>query len=90
MVNIVRDARIALLNVPVDDIPKHMQTLIHFIFLAAKIAVATAWKSPVIDLALLKCKLSWIMLNEKLVSVLPDRQTLFDRKPWLNYLEVSV
>lgn len=79
-----------MLPLPVDDIPKHMQTLIHFIFLAAKIAVAMAWKSPVIDLALLKCKLTWIMLNEKLVSVLQDRQTLFDMKPWLTYLEVSV
>lgn len=46
-------------------------------FLAAEIAIVTACKSPVIDIALMKRKLTWIMLNEKFVSVLQDKQPLF-------------
>lgn len=48
-------------------------------FLAAKIAIAAACKSPMIDLALMKQKLTWIMLHKKLVSVLRDKQSLFER-----------
>lgn len=89
-VNIKKDANIALLNKPVEDIPKHTQTLIYYMFLSAKIAIASAWKSPAIDIALLKRKLSWIMLNEKIVSVLRDRQAVFDRvwSPWIDYLRI--
>lgn len=58
--------------------------------LPAKIAIVTAWKSHFIDIALLKRKLMWIMLNEKNVSVLQDKQPLFDKiwSPWLAYLQV--
>lgn len=34
--NIPKDAQMTLLNTPVDDIPRHMQTLIHFMFLGGK------------------------------------------------------
>lgn len=90
MVNIERDTRIVLLNMPVDNIPRHTQILIYFIFLVAKIANTTAWKSPAVNLALLKLKLTWTMLNKKIVSVLWDKQALFDKvwKPWLSYLQV--
>lgn len=59
-------------------------------FLAAKIAIAAAWKSPVIDMAIIKCKLTWIMLNEKIVNILRDKQSPFDKtwSPWLAYLQV--
>lgn len=69
MVNITKDASIALLNKLVENVPRHTHRL-YFMFLVPKIAIATAWKSPVIVLALMKCKLTWIMLNEKIVSVL--------------------
>lgn len=42
IVNITKDARIVLLNEPAENIARHTQTLIYFIFLAAKIAIATA------------------------------------------------
>lgn len=59
-------------------------------FLAAKIAIATAWKIPVIDLALMKRKLTWIMLHETMVSVLRDKQSPFEKvwTSWLSYLRV--
>lgn len=41
-------------------------------FLAAKIAIATAWKIYVIDIALMKRKRMWLMLNEKIPSVLRE------------------
>lgn len=53
MVNNIKDPKIALLNEPVDNIPRSIQTLIYFKFLAAKIVIATARKSSVIDLALI-------------------------------------
>lgn len=56
LVNIIKDASIVLLNKPVENVPRHTQTLIYFMFLAAKIVIATAWKSPVI--ALMKRKLT--------------------------------
>lgn len=42
LVNISKDAWVAFLNKPVDGIPRHMQTLFYFMFLAAKMAIATA------------------------------------------------
>lgn len=44
----------ALLDKPVENVLRHTQTLSYFMFLAAKIAVASAWKSPVIDFTLVK------------------------------------
>lgn len=56
MVSITKDACIELLNEPDKNIPRCAQTFIYFIFLVAKIAIATAWKSLVVDIALLKRK----------------------------------
>lgn len=87
MVNITENASIALLNKPVENVPRHTQTLIYFMLLAA---IAIARKSSVIDIALMKWKLTWVMLNEKVVSVLGDEQPTFDEiwSPWLAYLQV--
>lgn len=72
------------------NVPRHTQTLIYFIFLAAKITIATSWKSPVIDIAFMKHKLTWIMLNEKILSSLREKQFLFIEiwSAWLTYLQV--
>lgn len=70
MINIVKDPRVSLLNQPVAGVPRHTQTLIYFMFLMAKIAIETAWKKKVVDLASMKRKLTWIMTYEKLVSIL--------------------
>lgn len=58
MVNVTKDARIALVNKPVENVPRYTQTLINFMFLAAKIAIATAWKSPALGIAIMKGKLT--------------------------------
>lgn len=79
MVNITKDPWITLFIEPVQNILRSTQTLIYYMFLAAKIASASTWKSPMIDLVLMKQKLSWIMLHEKLVSVLQNTQSLFER-----------
>lgn len=92
MMNIVKNPRVALLNEPVSDISKHTQTLIYFMFLAPKISIATTWKNSVVDLAVMKRKLTWIMFNEKLVSILKDRSSRFDCvwNPWIKYLQPPV
>lgn len=48
----------ALLNKPVENVQRHTQTLIYVMFLAAKIAIASAWKSLVIDLVFMKRNLT--------------------------------
>lgn len=50
-------------------------------YLMAKIAIVTVRKSPVIDIyiALVKRKLMWIMLNEKIVSVFRDKNPFFTK-----------
>lgn len=58
LVNIANDANIILLNKPVENVLQYTQTLIYFMFLVAKIAIATVWKSPVIDFAIVKLKLT--------------------------------
>lgn len=46
-VNLVQNPRVALLNELVADIPKHTQALIYFVFLEAKIAIATALEETI-------------------------------------------
>lgn len=53
-VKIIKDPQFALLNDPVENIQRSTQTLIYYMFLAAKIAIGTVWKSPMINLTLIK------------------------------------
>lgn len=84
MVNIINDSRIALLNELVEGLLDTTR-LIYFFYLAVNIAISTAWKKPLVDLEVMKCKLTWIMTNEKLVSVLQDTSPQFERvwNPWI-------
>lgn len=52
--------------------------LISFMYLAACIAIARLWKSPTISLDMVKTKLSWIMISEKLLAV-NDKLSLFEK-----------
>lgn len=90
MVNIVKNPRVALLNGPITKVSKHAQTQKYFMFLGAKITIATEWKGPVVDLAVMKQKWTWIMLNKKLGSILKDQSSRFDRvgDPWIKYLQL--
>lgn len=50
-----------------------MQRLIFFMFLATKLIIARSWKKSVyIYMSLYGRKVSWIMLNEQLTSVIND------------------
>lgn len=53
-----------------------MSGLTAFIFKAARISIARSWKSPTITFELLKAKLLWIMINERLSAILNDKLAL--------------
>lgn len=86
MVNI----SIALLNKPVENVARHTQTLIYFIVFRGYNRYCIGMENPVIDLAWMKRILNWIMLNEKIGSVLRDKQSCLEKtwSPWLSYLQV--
>lgn len=48
------------------------QKLIYFMLFPAKLSIARSWKRPSVHIALFRCKVSWIMLNEHLASRLTD------------------
>ena len=87
-VNLRKSPQQALLRRPVDGTQRRAGTLIAFIFTAARIAIAKSWRCPVIPFTLVKSKLSWIMVNERLAAILLDKQAKFDVvwEPWINYL----
>lgn len=82
---------IALLNWPIPKISKSTQKLIQFIFLGTKLSIAKAWKQGRVAWRAIKNKISWIMTQEKLISVLLDRVQQFEKtwEPWANYIGVS-
>lgn len=86
-VNLIKSPLQALLGCPVEGTSKHIRRLIAFIFIASRISIAKSWKSSTIPFHLLKYKLSWIMVNERLSAIL-NKVALFDKiwDPWINYL----
>lgn len=68
--------------------PGYKRWLVTLIYLAARIAIARSWKSPTIQFSLVKSKLSWIMVNERLLAGLNDKIAFFDKiwDPWIKYL----
>lgn len=86
--NLVKSPLHALLGRPVEGTSKSMRRLITFIFVAARISIAKSWKSPTVPFYLLKAKLSWIMINERLTAILKDKMTGFNKTwdPWIEYL----
>ena len=87
-VNLVKSPLHALLGRPVEGTTKHLRKLIAFIFVAARITIAKSWRSPTVPFCLLKSKLSWIMVNERMSAILNDRVAVFDKvwDPWISYL----
>lgn len=90
-VNLRENLEQALFNVPIPDIPTGTRKLIYFIFLAAKLAIASSWKTQLLSLYLVKSKLGWIMVHCRLSSIMNNAQSLVDAgwKPWMSYLEGS-
>lgn len=79
---------IALLNGNPVGCAKPLQTLVHFILLGTKITIARAWKQPTVSLAAVKRKISWVMVQEKTVSILQSTTEKHDtvREPWKTYI----
>lgn len=67
---------------------RHARRLLAFIFGATRISIARSWNSLAIPFDLVKTKLSWIMVNERLSTILLDKQVWFDKiwEPWIKYL----
>lgn len=83
---------VALLNFPVREVPRATQRLIFFIILGAKLTLAKAWKKSSVSTTLAKRKISWIMNQEKMASVVLDSSTKFKQiwEPWANYIGVTL
>lgn len=80
--------QIALLNENIDKVSKNSQKRNHFIMLGAKNSINWAWKQPSVSFAEAKQKISWIMAQEKGVSIFQDAVQKFDLiwEPWANYI----
>lgn len=61
---------IALLKSRPLDCSRSLRTLTHVILLGAKIMISRSWKRPGVSFAAAKRKISWIMVQEKTVSIL--------------------
>lgn len=74
-----------------EGVLRHTKKLISFIYTASRIAIARSWRKPLIPFELVKAKLMWIMINERLSAILLDKQRAFDRiwEPWWTYLSTG-
>lgn len=89
---IPRSPEVAILNANVPGISKATQTLINFILLGTKISIAKAWKQPRPSFNAVKRKVSWIMAQEKLSSILTNTSLKFQTiwEPWAQYMGTSL
>lgn len=64
----------------------------YFVLLAAKTVIAEAWKTTSVSFRRLKHKVLWIMINERVASIINGRQSLFEStwKPWAMYIHISL
>lgn len=65
---------IAHLNDLPGNMPWHTRHLVYFVLFAAKISIAGTWKSPSVSVRM-KHKVSWLMLHEKVASIIIDETT---------------
>lgn len=91
-VQILKIPSIALLNANLPKTPKHTRKLIHFILLGAKLTIAKDWKEPKVSVKAATCKISWIMSQEKLSSILHNTKAKFEViwEPWAKYMGISL
>lgn len=85
-----RTPAVALLNAPIPKTHKFTRNLIHFILLGAKLTIAKALKQPRVSFLAAKPKISWIMSQEKLTSVLLDTKDQFEStwEPWAHHMGI--
>lgn len=86
-----RTPEVALLNACIPKTSKLSWILIHFIFLGATGTLAKAWKQPRVSFLAVICKVSWIMIQEKLSSILLDTKDRFELvwEPWARFVGIS-
>ena len=89
---IPRTPNVALLNAHLPHLSRSTQKLIHFILLGSKIAIAKSWKQhrPLVSIA--KQKISWIMIQEQLSSILANSSEVFHEiwTPWAVFVGVPL
>lgn len=81
-----------LLNRWAEKTPRHVQTLLFYILLRAKITLTCTCKQPRVSFLAAKRKISWIMMQEKLVSIFQDRVRRFKLvwEPWANFINIPL
>uniref|UniRef100_A0A803JBX6 Reverse transcriptase zinc-binding domain-containing protein n=1 Tax=Xenopus tropicalis TaxID=8364 RepID=A0A803JBX6_XENTR len=86
-INLRKDPQNALLNGKIPNLNRYTRSLISFIFLTAKITIAKFWKTTQIPISHFKSKMNWVMVNERLTSVLLDKHDKFLKiwEPWYTY-----
>lgn len=91
-VQVPRTPDVALLNATIPRAHKPNHKLIHFILLGAKLTIANAWKQPRVSFMAAKRKISWIMSQEKLTSVLLDSKVQFKTtwEPWAHHMGIAL
>lgn len=82
---------LALLN----DFPFRWPCLLKhlvFVLLAAKTGTAGAWKTPSVFFRRMKYKVLWIMIHERVASIINDRQSPFEStwEPWATYIHIPL
>lgn len=82
-----KDAKLALLHCPIQGLVSYQQKLATCLFIAAKRAIARAWKKPSVSIAVVRSIMSNLMINEKMLSILHDSHTIFLKiwSPWWSY-----
>lgn len=82
-----KDARHALLHCTLPGLHSYQQKLATYLFIAAKHAIARAWRKPLVVFAEVKSILTILMLHEKMTSVLHDSHAKFLKvwNPWWSY-----
>lgn len=85
-----KSSQFTLLNFPCPGAPKLVQRLIMFILLGAKLTIAKAWKQLTVSFLLVKGKISWIMVQEKTVSILLNTADKHEAtwESWSRYLSL--
>lgn len=71
---------------------KNTQSVIFYMLLGAKITIARNWKRPSVLFSAVKHKISWIMAQEKIISILHDKTYKFDLiwDPWIMFINTPI
>lgn len=74
-----KDAKIALLHCRIQGLFSYQQMLASYLVIAAKRALARAWKKPSVSFAMVKSIFTDLIINEKITSILHDTHSKFQK-----------